>query len=109
MWQLKTLFALVIYFPLYLEKEVCWFVQATQKPGQIGGSCGLPPVGLLAELVNDDGTVQRLPELFEFAKEHQLKIISIADLIAYRRVREQLIERSYEFEVVTKIGPAAWL
>ena len=41
---------------------------------------------LLAELVNDDGTVQRLPELFEFAKEHQLKIISIADLIAIDRL-----------------------
>ena len=67
---------------------------------------GLPPVGLLAELVNDDGTVQRLPELIEFAGEHGLKIISIADLIAYRQRREQLVERTLEFEVKTRIGTA---
>jgi 3,4-dihydroxy 2-butanone 4-phosphate synthase/GTP cyclohydrolase II len=67
---------------------------------------GLPPVSLLAELVNDDGTVQRLPQLQEFAKAHALKIISIADLIAYRQMREQLVERTMEFEVNTRIGPA---
>ena len=67
---------------------------------------GLAPVSLLAELVNDDGTVQRLPELLEFAKTHQLKIITIADLIAYRQTREQLVERQYEFAVQTPIGQA---
>ncbi len=67
---------------------------------------GLPPVGLLAELVNDDGTVQRLPQLIEFAKAHSLKIVSIADLIAYRQRREQLVERTMEFEVKTRIGTA---
>ena len=67
---------------------------------------GLPAVGLLAELVNDDGTVQRLPELVEFAAKHELKIVTIADLIAYRQQREQLVERSYEFSVKTSIGEA---
>jgi len=67
---------------------------------------GLPPVSLLAELVNDNGTVQRLPELVEFAAAHKLKIITIADLIAYRQTREQLVERSYEFSVRTAIGDA---
>jgi 3,4-dihydroxy 2-butanone 4-phosphate synthase/GTP cyclohydrolase II len=67
---------------------------------------GCPPVGLLAELVNDDGTVQRLPQLIEFARTHDLKIISIADLIAYRQRREQLVERSMEFRVKTRIGEA---
>lgn len=67
---------------------------------------GCPPVGLLAEVVNDDGTVKRLPELMEFAKEHELKIISIADMIAYRQRREQLVERVREFSVETPIGPA---
>jgi len=67
---------------------------------------GLPPVGLLAELVNDDGTVQRLAQLIEFAKANDLKIVSIADLIAYRQRREQLVERTMEFEVQTRIGPA---
>ncbi len=67
---------------------------------------GLPPVSLLAELVNDDGTVQRLPQLLEFAKHHKLKIISIADLIAYRQRREQLVEKAGEFKVKTRIGAA---
>jgi len=67
---------------------------------------GLPPVSLLAELVNDDGTVQRLPQLLEFSKAHSLKIISIADLIAYRQMREQLVDRTREFEVQTRIGKA---
>ena len=67
---------------------------------------GLPPVGLLAELVNDDGTVQRLPQLIEFAGAHGLKIVSIADLIAHRQRREQLVERTMEFEVRTRIGVA---
>jgi 3,4-dihydroxy 2-butanone 4-phosphate synthase/GTP cyclohydrolase II len=67
---------------------------------------GLPPVGLLAELVNDDGTVKRLPQLAEFAAEHGLKMISVADLIAYRQRREQLIDRIGEYEVLTEVGPA---
>jgi len=67
---------------------------------------GCPPVGLLAELVNDDGTVQRLPQLLEFARTHELKIISIADLIAYRQQREQLVERTMDFRVKTRIGEA---
>ena len=67
---------------------------------------GLPAVGLLAELVNDDGTVKRLPQLAEFAAEHGLKMISVADLIAYRQRREQLIQRIGEFEVATEVGPA---
>lgn len=66
----------------------------------------LPPVSLLAELVNDDGTVQRLPQLLEFSKQHNLRIITIADLIAYRQQREQLVEGLYEFSVKTSIGEA---
>ena len=67
---------------------------------------GLPAVALLAELVNDDGTVQRLPQLLKFAERHQLKIITIADLIAHRQTRERLVERTREFRVKTRIGPA---
>ena len=65
-----------------------------------------PPVGLLAEIVNHDGTVQRLPELQQFAAKHGLRIISIAELIAYRQRREQLVIRTREFEVNTAIGRA---
>jgi 3,4-dihydroxy 2-butanone 4-phosphate synthase/GTP cyclohydrolase II len=67
---------------------------------------GLPAVGVLGELVNDDGTVKRLPELIAFAKQEGLKIMSIAALIAYRRRREKLVTRVAEFEVATEIGTA---
>jgi 3,4-dihydroxy 2-butanone 4-phosphate synthase/GTP cyclohydrolase II len=78
----------------------------TEAGTDLATLAGLPPVGLLAELVNDDGTVQRLPELMAFSREHNLKIITIADLIAYRQQREQLVQRSYEFAVSTAIGKA---
>jgi 3,4-dihydroxy 2-butanone 4-phosphate synthase/GTP cyclohydrolase II len=54
---------------------------------------GLSPIGVLCELVNDDGTVQRLPQLREFARKFGLKLISIASLIEYRMRRDQLVER----------------
>jgi len=54
---------------------------------------GLEPAGVLAEVVNDDGTVKRLPELLAFAKEHKLRIISIEDLIAYRLKHETFLKR----------------
>ena len=78
----------------------------TEAGTDLASLAGLPPVGLLAELVNDNGTVQRMPELVEFAATHKLKIITIADLIAYRQQREKLVERSYEFAVKTSIGDA---
>ncbi len=67
---------------------------------------GLRPVGVLAELVNDDGSVKRLPDLLRFAEEHGLKIVSIADIITYRQRRERLVERVAEFEVRTEVGMA---
>jgi 3,4-dihydroxy 2-butanone 4-phosphate synthase / GTP cyclohydrolase II len=65
---------------------------------------GLPPVGVLSELMNDDGTVMRGAEVARFAETHGLKRIGIADLIAYRQVREKLVERVSEFTVSTEIG-----
>ncbi|GLK57335.1 3,4-dihydroxy 2-butanone 4-phosphate synthase/GTP cyclohydrolase II [Methylopila capsulata] len=59
---------------------------------------GLPPVGVLAEVVNDDGTVKRLPELIAFAREHGLKIVSIEDLIDHRSRRETFVKRIDRFE-----------
>lgn len=67
---------------------------------------GEPAVGMIGELVNDDGTVKRLPALLDFAKEHDLKIVSIADLIDYRQKREQLIHRLGEQDITTGWGPA---
>src|SRR5205807_5920665 len=65
---------------------------------------GLPPVGVLAELMNDDGTVMRGPAVAAFAKTHGLKLISIADLIAYRQARDKLVRRVAEFPVQSEIG-----
>ena len=68
---------------------------------------GLPPVGVLAELMNDDGTVMRGPGVTAFAERHKLKQISIADLIAYRQARDKLVKRIGEFPVQSKIGTLA--
>ena len=65
---------------------------------------GLPPVGVLAELMNDDGTVLRGPAVAAFAREHGLKVISIAELIAYRQARDKLVKRVAEFPVKSEIG-----
>jgi 3,4-dihydroxy 2-butanone 4-phosphate synthase / GTP cyclohydrolase II len=60
---------------------------------------------VLSELMNDDGTVMRGPAVAAFAKKHGLRRLSIADLIAYRRAREKLVQRIDEFTVQTEIGP----
>jgi 3,4-dihydroxy 2-butanone 4-phosphate synthase/GTP cyclohydrolase II len=65
---------------------------------------GLPPVGVLAELMNDDGTVMRGPQIAAFAERHKLARVTIADLIAYRQARERLVERVGEFPVESEIG-----
>src|SRR5215468_9867443 len=65
---------------------------------------GLPPVGVLSELMNDDGTVMRGAQVERFAAAHGLKRITIADLIAYRQVREKLVKRVSEFPVESRIG-----
>ena len=67
---------------------------------------GLETVGVLAELVNDDGSVKRLPDLLAFGREHRLLVVSIADLIEYRQRRDQLVRRVATFETATPIGSA---
>ncbi len=67
---------------------------------------GLPPVGVICELVNDDGTVMRGPQVQGFAERNGLKQVSVADLIAYRQRQETLIERVAAFNVETPGGPA---
>lgn len=67
---------------------------------------GLPPVGVICELVNDDGTVMRGPQVQGFARQHGLKEVSVADLIAYRQRQETLIERISDFEIETPGGKA---
>lgn len=64
----------------------------TEAAVDLARLAGLAPAGAICELVNDDGTLKRLPELLEFAAEHDLPIISIADLIRHRRRKEKLVE-----------------
>jgi 3,4-dihydroxy 2-butanone 4-phosphate synthase/GTP cyclohydrolase II len=64
----------------------------------------LPPVGVLAELMNDNGSVMRGPQVVAFAQKHKLAQASIAELIAYRQSRDRLVERVGEFHVASEIG-----
>jgi 3,4-dihydroxy 2-butanone 4-phosphate synthase / GTP cyclohydrolase II len=67
---------------------------------------GLPPVGVICELVNDDGSVMRGPQVSAFADQNGLKQVSVADLIAYRQRQETLIQRIDSFDIETPFGKA---
>ncbi|HUO46075.1 MAG TPA: 3,4-dihydroxy-2-butanone-4-phosphate synthase, partial [Acidimicrobiia bacterium] len=76
----------------------------TEAAVDLAQLAGLYPAGVLAEVMNDDGTVSRLPDLERFAKEHNLLLGTIADLIAYRRGHEKLVERVVEARLPTPQG-----
>ena len=65
---------------------------------------GLQPAGVVVEIMNEDGSMARLPELKEVAKRFDLKIVSIEDLVAYRMEHDSLIERKESFDIVTRFG-----
>jgi len=65
---------------------------------------GLDPAGVICEIMNEDGSMARVPDLIEYKKKHKLKLITIADLIEYRRRTEILIEKVSEAEMPTKYG-----
>ncbi|WP_292529172.1 3,4-dihydroxy-2-butanone-4-phosphate synthase [Methylocystis sp.] len=65
---------------------------------------GLPPVGVICELANDDGTVMTGGQIERFARAHDLKLVSVSDLIAFRQAREKLVERVATFPVATEAG-----
>ena len=65
---------------------------------------GLYPAGALMEIMNEDGSMARMPQLIEFAKEHQLKIITIKDLIAYRLKKDSLVEMGEMVDMPTQYG-----
>jgi 3,4-dihydroxy 2-butanone 4-phosphate synthase/GTP cyclohydrolase II len=92
-------------FPLrYREGGVLKRAGHTEAAVDLARMAGFRPAGVLAEVVNDDGTMARIPELEKFAQEHGLLIISIADLIRYRRHREKLVRRVSEARIPTKHG-----
>tara|TARA_Y100000768_G_scaffold129937_1_gene96500 strand:- start:2561 stop:3634 length:1074 start_codon:yes stop_codon:yes gene_type:complete len=78
----------------------------TEAASDLASLAGLEPVGLLSELMNDDGSVKRGDEVFKFAKKNNLRIISVADIIQYREKREQLVKKVAEKDVSTSIGKA---
>lgn len=65
---------------------------------------GLTPAGVICEIMNDDGTMARLPQLVEFAEKHDLLLVSIEDLIAYRKEQEQTVTRVSQAHMPTKYG-----
>src|SRR5246500_5142161 len=81
-------------FPL-VAREGGTLVRAghTEAAVDIARLAGLNPAGVICEIMNDDGTMARLPDLVSFAQRHNLKLGSIADLIAYRRLTERLVKR----------------
>jgi 3,4-dihydroxy 2-butanone 4-phosphate synthase/GTP cyclohydrolase II len=92
-------------FPLrYRDGGVLKRAGHTEAAVDLARLAGLSPGGVLAEIVNDDGTMARLPELERFAAAHGLELISIADLIRYRRHREKLVRRISEARIPTKYG-----
>ena len=76
----------------------------TEAAVDIARLAGVNPSGVICEIMNDDGSMARLPDLIEFAKAHKLKIASIADLIAYRRRSEKLVKREIETPFVSRYG-----
>ncbi|MBE7629612.1 3,4-dihydroxy-2-butanone-4-phosphate synthase [Tenacibaculum piscium] len=65
---------------------------------------GLQPAGVIVEIMNEDGTMARLPELLKVAKKFDLKIVSIEDLVAYRMEHDSLIEKKEDFDIQTRFG-----
>ncbi|WP_378175644.1 3,4-dihydroxy-2-butanone-4-phosphate synthase [Aquimarina sp. SS2-1] len=65
---------------------------------------GLQPAGVIVEIMNEDGTMARLPQLVEVAKKNDLKLVSIEDLVAYRMQHDSLIEKKEDFDIVTRFG-----
>ncbi|MDX1661658.1 MAG: bifunctional 3,4-dihydroxy-2-butanone-4-phosphate synthase/GTP cyclohydrolase II [Gemmatimonadota bacterium] len=76
----------------------------TEAAVDLARMAGLPPAAVLCEVVDDDGTMARLPRLIEIAREHDLPIITIEDLIKYRRTKERLVDRLAETSLPTRWG-----
>ncbi|WP_298215489.1 3,4-dihydroxy-2-butanone-4-phosphate synthase [Acidocella sp.] len=92
-------------FPL-MAREGGTLVRAghTEAAVDIARLAGLIPAGVICEIINDDGTMARLPELVAFAQRHNIKLGTIADLIAYRRTNEKLVKRAEQGNVTARDG-----
>src|SRR5215210_4713734 len=79
-------------------------VGQTEASVDIARIAGCYPAGVVCEIMNDDGTMARMPELEKFAEKHDLKIISVAELVRYRVHKETLVRRIVETDLPTKYG-----
>jgi 3,4-dihydroxy 2-butanone 4-phosphate synthase/GTP cyclohydrolase II len=92
-------------FPLMAKKGgVLERTGHTEASVDLARLAGLYPAGVICEIMKDDGTMARLPDLMEFAKKHNLKIITIADLVKYRLKKEKLVSREAEAFLPTRYG-----
>ncbi len=92
-------------FPIeYREGGVLVRAGHTEASVDLAKMAGLAPAGVICEIMNEDGTMARVPELMEYIKEHQLKIVTIAALIDYRRKTETLVERAAVADMPTRYG-----
>lgn len=92
-------------FPLRAKREgVLRRAGHTEAAIDLARLAGFEPAGVLVEILNEDGSMARLPELKKVAQKHKLKIISIKDLIAYRIKNEKLVQREVEVDMPTRYG-----
>ncbi len=92
-------------FPLrYREGGVLRRAGHTEASVDLAKMAGLYPAGVICEVMNEDGTMARVPELMEFAARHNLKMITVADLIRYRKRHERFVVRVAETKLPTKYG-----
>jgi 3,4-dihydroxy 2-butanone 4-phosphate synthase/GTP cyclohydrolase II len=92
-------------FPLrYKEGGVLRRTGHTEGSIDLARLAGLYPAAVICEIMSDDGTMARVPELMEFARKHQIKIVTIADLIEYRRRTEKLVKRVADTKLPTQYG-----
>ena len=92
-------------FPLrYMEGGVLVRAGQTEASVDLARLAGLNPAGVICEIMAEDGTMARMPELEKFSSEHAIKIVTIADIIVYRREHEKLIERVAEARLPTRYG-----
>ncbi|MEW8993732.1 bifunctional 3,4-dihydroxy-2-butanone-4-phosphate synthase/GTP cyclohydrolase II [Clostridium sp.] len=92
-------------FPLEArEGGVLKRVGHTEAAVDLSKMAGLKPAGVICEIMSEDGTMARTEELLEFGKLHNIKVITIADLVKYRRKTEVLIEKAVEVDMPTKYG-----
>ncbi|MCC7076757.1 MAG: bifunctional 3,4-dihydroxy-2-butanone-4-phosphate synthase/GTP cyclohydrolase II [Acidimicrobiia bacterium] len=92
-------------FPLrYVEGGVLRRAGHTEASVDLARMAGLAPAAVICEIMGADGTMSRLPQLTDFAREHDLKLVTIADLIRYRRQEERLVVRTADERIPTEFG-----